>query len=84
VSLHNEDVRTAHGFTEAATHFTVGELNEIVAADFDVEMLGHLLSECRMGATRIESEALSGDLFHVKSRVSVRLDGDGIYPTGAV
>ena len=66
VGLHDEHVGAAHGFTEAATHFTVGELDEIVAADFDVEMLGHLLSECRVGTTRVESEALGGDLFHVE------------------
>jgi hypothetical protein len=64
VALDHEDVRTADRLSEPAAHFAVGELDQVVVTQLDVEMCRHLQCEFGMGASRVQGQSLGGDLLH--------------------
>ena len=57
VALDDEHVGAADRFTEPAADLAVGELDEVVVAEFDVEVVGHLLGEFADASGRSRARA---------------------------
>ncbi len=86
MGLHDEHVVAAHGLTEAAADFAVRELDQVVGAEFDVQVGRHLLRQCGMRPARVERKPFGGDLFHDdRSPIGGLIDGRHRgQPAGAV